>query len=408
MDTIAWQNNTLQRCSGIAPECDNYGTDCARRALAFHEGFPSYSPTPLAPLHGLATELGLGGVYVKDESHRFGLKAFKALGCSYAIGHELAHRLDLPEAVINDITFAALCSPDVRRQLGTVTFVAATDGNHGLGVAWAAHELGHKAKIFMPAGSARVRVESIRALHARCTVTDKNYDDTVRIARDYAAERNAVLIQDTAWPGYTDVPHRIMQGYTTLALEAMRQMNALGVDRPTHVFLQAGVGSFAGAMLAFFASTFQEQRPVAVIVEPHAANCLFRSFRAGDGQPHKVSGPMTTIMAGLACGEPCFLAWNILQAHADVALSCAESIAANGMRLLASPNPGDTPLTGGESGAVTAGALEYVMTRPCMKQLRARLGLNAHSHVLLICTEGNTNPEMYRPIVRYGHYACTD
>ncbi|MBO4301472.1 MAG: diaminopropionate ammonia-lyase [Desulfovibrio sp.] len=408
MEMITWQSNTLQRSSGIAPECSNYGEDSAREAVTFHEGFPSYSPTPLIPLHGLAKELGLGGVFVKDETHRFGLKAFKALGCSYAMGHELANRLNLSKAAVNEISFAELCSPEVRRQLGMVTFVTATDGNHGLGVSWAAHELGHKAEIFMPVGSARARVESIRELNARCTVTDKNYDDTVRIARDYAAERNAVLIQDTSWPGYTDVPHRIMQGYTTLALEAVRQMRDLGVDRPTHIFLQAGVGSFAGAMLAFFTAIFQEQRPVCVIVEPHAANCLFRSFQAGDGQIRKVTGAMTTIMAGLACGEPSILAWNILRAHADVALSCSEEVAANGMRLLASPNPGDIPLTGGESGAVTAGALEYVMTRSCMKALRIRLGLNTQSRILLICTEGDTNPEMYRRIVRYGHYACTD
>lgn len=408
METIAWQDNTMRRSFGIAPECADYGIAAARRVLAFHEGFPSYAPTPLTPLNGLAAELGLDGVYVKDESRRFGLKAFKALGCSYAMGLALAQRLYAPDAPPAPLSFAELCSPEARRRLGTVTFVAATDGNHGRGVAWAARELGQKAEIFMPSGSARARVEGICALHARCTVTDRNYDDTVRMARDHAAAHGHVLMQDTAWPGYTDAPRRIMQGYTTLALETVRQLRALGEDRPTHVFLQAGVGSFAGAMLAFFASAFAERRPVTVIVEPHAANCLFRSFRAGDGQLHTVTGDMPTIMAGLACGEPSPLAWNILRAHADVAISCAEAAAANGMRLLAAPRPGDAPLVGGESGAVTAGALEYIMTRPSMRSLRDRLGLGARSRVLLICTEGDTNPVLYRRIVRYGHYACKD
>ena len=402
MDELMLCMNPLRRKAGVDPCCLPFGMDAALRTRTFHRGLAAYQPTPLASLPHLARELGLGSVLVKDESRRFGLKAFKALGGSYAMGLALAERLGTPP---EEASPARVASPDARRRLGQLRFVTATDGNHGRGVAWAARELGHRAEVFMPKGSASARVCAIRALGAECTVTDAGYDDTVRLASRHAEACAGILLQDTAWPGYEEAPLRIMQGYLTLALECLEQMQAAGLGLPTHLFLQAGVGSFAGALLAFFTAIAGEA-PVACTVEPHAASCHYLSFKEGDGLPHASAGPLDTIMAGLACAEPNPLSWQILKSHAAGALSLGEGVAANGMRLLAAPLSGDPAVVSGESGASAMGALEYLMTRESMAGNRALLGLGPASRVLVVSTEGDTNPAMYRDVVRYGRFAC--
>ena len=402
MDDLVLCPNPLRLAAGVDAACLPFGMETARRTRAFHQGLSAYQPTPLACLPHLARALGLGAVLVKDESKRFGLKAFKALGGSYAMGLALADALGIPA---QEASPARVASPEARRRLGQMRFVTATDGNHGRGVAWAARELGHRAEIFMPKGSARARVEAIRALGAECTVTELGYDDTVRLAARHAEACGGMLLQDTAWPGYEQAPLRIMQGYCTLALECLEQMDAAGLGLPTHLFLQAGVGSFAGALLAFF-TAHAGKAPVACTVEPHAANCHCLSFEEGDGKPHAAAGPMDTIMAGLACGEPNPLSWQILKNHAAGGLSLGEGVAANGMRLLAAPESGDPAVVSGESGASAMGALEYLMTRESMAENRALLGLGPSSRVLVVSTEGDTNPAMYRDVVRYGRFAC--
>lgn len=312
-----------------------FGPVRARNVRGFHAGFPEYSPTPLCSLAGLAARLGLGRVLVKDESRRFGLKAFKGLGASWAVARILARRLNLPP---DGLSRAALCGPEARERLGEITLVTATDGNHGRGLAWAARQFGQRAVVFMPKGSAEARAAAIRALGAYCEITDLAYDDAVRHAAAHARATGGVLVQDTAWDGYEEIPRWIMQGYTTLALEAREQMRAMGLTRPTHLLLQAGVGSFAAAVLSFFAVAGAEEggpAPLAVIMEPHSADCIFRSIRSGDGRAHAAAGEMRTIMAGLACGEPSSLAWGILREHAFAAVACPDGLAANGMRMLA-------------------------------------------------------------------------
>ncbi len=390
-----------RQAAGLAP----YSLEEAARAQAFHESFAEYAPTPLVRLRALAADLGLGGVFVKDESKRFGLNAFKVLGGAYAMGRYLAAKLGTP---IESLTREKLCSPEVRQKLGDITFVTATDGNHGRGVAWTAQQLGQKAVVFMPKGSARARAENIRKTGATCTVTDLNYDDAVRLANQYAEAHDGVMVQDTAWEGYEDIPRWIMQGYMTLAHEAAQQLREYGVARPTHLFLQAGVGSFAGAVLGYFAARLGEETPVTTIVEPRLADCIYGSLKAADGAPHAVTGHMPTIMAGLACGEPSTVSWNVLRDYATAALACDDCIAANGMRILASPHTTDAPVVSGESGAVTVGALEYIMKHESMDGLREALGLNARSQVLLVSTEGDTSPEMYRNIVWYGQHPCQE
>ncbi len=371
----------------------------AQRALRFHRTFPEYAPTPLHTLPGLAHDLGVGQLFVKDESHRFGLNAFKVLGGAYAIGRYLAKALGRD---IDDISRDMLCSDAVRRQLGELTFATTTDGNHGRGVAWTAQQLGQKAVVYMPKGSARERVDNILAHGAACTVTDLNYDEAVAMTWDKARANGWVMVQDTAWDGYEDIPTWIMQGYMTLALEALEQMRALGTERPTHVLLQAGVGSFAGAVLGYLAAELGPDMPRFIIVEPHNANCIYTSARIGDGAPHTVTGDLDTLMAGLACGAPNTVSWGLLRDYAHSYMSCPDYVAANGMRMLGAPLHGDSRVISGESGAVTTGALQWIMQHPGGADTRKALQLDGASRVLCVSTEGDTSPATYRNVVWFG------
>ncbi len=373
------------------------------KAKTFHKSFPQYSRTPMAKLNNLAMMTGLGGIWIKDESFRFGLNAFKVLGGSYAMGSYIAQKLGKD---ISTLDFKALISDSVKEKLGDVTFFTATDGNHGRGVAWAANHLNQKSVVYMPVGSSRARLENILKERSDAAITDLNYDDAVRLAAKNSAKTpNSVVIQDTAWEGYTDIPTWIMQGYGTMASEAMEQLQSMGIERATHIFVQAGVGSFAGAIQGYFASIFKNNPPKVIIVESDKADCLYRSAKAGDGHPRIVSGNMQTIMAGLACGEPNIISWEILKNHSNTFISAPDPIAALGMRILANPLKGDDKVVSGESGAVTTGILYEIMMNSTYGELKDHLGLNENSKVLLFSTEGNTDPHIYREICWKGKYS---
>jgi len=380
-----------------SPAPEYLSPDTARGVRAFHQSFPQYAPTPLASLPETAELLGLGSIHVKDESKRFGLNAFKVLGGSYAIGCLLGEKLGFAAGEIN---YSTLSSEESRARLGDVTFVTATDGNHGRGVAWSATAFGMKSVVYMPRGSARERLENIRAAGADAGITELNYDDTVRLASRHAEEYGWVLVQDTAWEGYTQIPRHIMQGYCTMALEAAEQLP----QKPTHIFLQAGVGAMAGAMAGFFASLYREDKPIITVVEPNRADCLFRTAKANDGALHFVTGDMDTIMAGLACGEPCSIAWEVLSDCADHFLSVPEYAAAKGMRILGNPAGKDDRVISGESGASAFGAVAAIMTEPELAPIREALELDRSSRVLFFSTEGATDRENYRAIVWDGKY----
>ena len=376
----------------------------AQRVRAFHASFSQYCPTPLVALPGLAGQLGLKSVCVKDESKRFGLNAFKVLGGSYAVARCLAERLNLPE---QGLTKSQLHNTAASTAADNITFISTTDGNHGRGLAWTARELGYPCIIYMPKGSEPARRNNILALGAQCTITDRNYDDTVRMSWNMAQEKGYVMVQDTAWEGYEQIPAWIMQGYLTLAAEILEQMQTASI-RPTHCFLQAGVGSFAAAVAAFLVAVMGSDAPRIIIVEPHAANCFYQSALAGDGKAHAVGGSLQTLMAGLACGEPSTLAWSILKDYTTAFMSCPDYMAANGMRMLAAPVQGDQPIVSGESGAAGAGALHWLMCHPAAADQRETLGLNAEASVLLISTEGDTVPHIYRSIVWQGAHSDED
>jgi len=368
----------------------------SRRVIQYHETIPGYERTPLVPLDGLARELGLRKIFVKDESHRFGLNAFKALGVSWAIGNIVYEKLGLDDTALD---YDELRSDQARELVSGLTFITATDGNHGRGLAWFADNLGARAVVLMPHGSVQARVDAIASHNADVTVIDKNYDDTVREAHKRAEENGWITVQDTAWKGYEQIPEWITQGYLTMAKEALEQIRESGVPQPTHVFLQAGNGSMAAGVLGYFVNVCGADLPKVIVVEPDAANCMFKSAGAGDGAPHAVGGSHDTMMAGLACGEPNIEAWNILRDHSWAFVSCSDNLSARGMTLLAKPLAGDEAIVSGESGAVGAGLIEYLMTNEAAEQMRNDLQLDENSVVLLFSTEGNTDPENYRRIV---------
>ena len=386
-----------ERKSGPKYNLDFLNLESAKKVQSFHASFPVYKETPLVELKHTAKSMGLGNIYIKDESYRFGLNAFKVLGGSYAIGNYLAKRLGKS---ITEMPYEKLVSGEIKRELGDITFVTATDGNHGRGVAWTAKQLQQKSVVYMPKGSAEERLMNIRAEGADASITDLNYDEAVRLANSQAEQKGWVLVQDTAWEGYEDIPGWIMQGYGTMGYEAYMQLP----EKPTHIFLQAGVGSMAGAVAGFFASVYGEDRPIITIVEPNKADCIYKTAEAADGKLHFVTGDMDTIMAGLACGEPCSIGWNVLRDYADNFISCPDYAAAQGMRVLGNPEPGDTKVVSGESGASAFGCIAEIMRDKTLVELKNKLKLDENSKVLFFSTEGDTDKENYKSIVWDGAY----
>jgi len=373
--------------------------DIIGRIRKFHKSFPQYDVTPLVSLENLADKLGVGGIYIKDESYRFGLNSFKALGCTFALAGYIAQKLNVP---VWELDYKTL--PEAAGKLGEFTFFAATDGNHGRAVAWAARELGQKAVIFMNKGCPQVRLEHIKREGAEASISDLNYDDTIRYVNELAAKTpNSVIVQDTAWEGYEDIPGWIMQGYAVMALEACEQLRQIDVE-PTHMLIQAGVGAFAGSAQGFVSNYYGEKDPVSYVVEPKAADCYYRSAEKGDGTSVNVSGDMKTIMAGLACGEPSFISWDIMKNKSDYFVTIEDTHAAKAMRVLGAPLDGDPRVISGESGASAMGFLLELLQNNNLKELKEQSGIDKNSRILLFSTEGDTDPENYRNIVWNGIY----
>ena len=400
MEKIKWVMNEMPKGEGTEQEL--MSVDEVAKARDFHRSFPQYSETPLAELKGMSEYLGLTDFFVKDESYRFGLNAFKVLGGSYAMGRYIAEQLGRD---IADVDYSYLTSDKLKDEFGTTTFYTATDGNHGRGVAWAANKLGQHSVVHMPKGSSQIRLENIRKENADATIEEVNYDECVRIANAEAeADKNGVMVQDTAWEGYEKIPTWIMQGYGTMAMEAAEQLKAAGVDRPTHIFVQAGVGSLAGAVQGFFANLYPDNCPTTVIVEASEAACLYKSAAGEDGKIRFVDGDMQTIMAGLACGEPNTISWEILRKNSTAFVSCPDWVSAKGMRMLAAPVKGDPQVVSGESGAVAMGLIATLMKDEAYSNLKEAIKLDADSKVLMFSTEGDTDPDNWRAIVWNGKY----
>ena len=398
MKEIQWAENRIPKTADTSLPI--MSLENVAKARAFHQSFPQYSKTPLAKLDRMAEYLGLGGLFVKDESYRFGLNAFKVLGGSFAMANYIAKQTHRD---VSELPYAVLTSKELRKEFGQATFFTTTDGNHGRGVAWAANRLGQKSVVLMPKGSTQTRLENILKEGADATITDVNYDECVRRANAMAEQTpNGVMVQDTAWDGYEEIPSWIMQGYGTMASEADEQLGEYGCDRPTHIFIQAGVGSLAGAVQGYFANRYPDNPPVVVVMEADSAACLYNGAKAADGHIRIVDGDMPTIMAGLACGEPNTISWDILKNHVSVFTSCPDWVSARGMRMLAAPVKGDPQVTSGESGAVGMGLLSAIMEQEEYRELRDFLKLDENAKVLLFSTEGDTDPQRYKEIVWNG------
>ena len=376
------------------PDISIYSGETASAVMRFHKSLPVYAPTPLVSLKDLSEKAGVQAVYVKDESFRFGLKAFKGLGGSYCMFRILCERFGLDPAKAD---YSAFLQEDIRRECSRITFVTATDGNHGKGVSWAAKLFGCQARVFMPKGTVEARRRAIEeAGSAVACITEWNYDRTVQYAASLAKQNRWILIQDTAWEGYEQYPTWIIQGYLTLAMEVLDQAEG---KLPTHIFLQAGVGSMAGGIEAFFMDRCGSHPPLVSIVEPDAAACIYRSALAGDGKAHSVEGDPVTIMAGLNCGTPCRTIWPILRDCSAFFCACRDTVTERGMRAYAYPVGEDPSVVSGESGAVTYGLLLSILES---EECRSLFRINQDSVILLISTEGNTDPEGYSRVVGTG------
>ena len=342
----------------------------AEEAFDSISGWPGYAPTPVVGLGALARAAGIAEIIYKDEGGRFGLGSFKALGGALAVEAE----------------YARIRAEDDGRARPTPTFASATDGNHGRAVAWGAQRVGCRCVIYLHAGVSLARERAIAALGAEIRRVDGNYDDSVRQAQEESARNGWIVISDTSYGDYRAIPCRIMQGYTVLAREILDR----GI-RPTHIFVQGGVGGLAAAMAAHFWEEFGAERPRLIVVEPENAACLARSAAAG--HPVVVTGALDTVMAGLACGEVSEVAWEILDAAADHFVTLPDRAAIEAMRLLAMNDPA---IVAGESA--TAG-LAACLIASGLPEMRKRLGLSDDSRVLCIGTEGATDPESYERLV---------
>ncbi|MBK5075129.1 diaminopropionate ammonia-lyase [Budviciaceae bacterium CWB-B4] len=363
------------------------------KALNFHRSIPGYAPTPLYNLPALSEKLGVKSICLKDESQRFGLKAFKVLGGAYAMARHIAEKLNKD---ISELPFDVMTSDEVRKILKEVTFATTTDGNHGRGVAWMARQLKQKSVVYMPKGSSPERLTAIRNEGATAEIVDMNYDDAVRMTAEQAEKHGWIVVQDTAWEGYEKIPLWIMQGYGSLMLESLEQLHQVP---PTHVFVQAGVGSFAGMAQGMLTAAYGENRPKVIVAEALIADCLYRSALSKKGDAIAVGGDLQTVMAGLACGEANSIGWDLLRDYANGFASCPDFVATHGMRILGNPLAGDPRIVSGESGAVTTGLLSILMQSPAMAETRQQLGLNQDSRILVISTEGDTDPQRYLDIV---------
>ncbi len=349
--------------------------------------WPGYVPTPLIQLEGLASELGIRDLWYKDESARFGLGSFKALGGAYAVLRQLTRIAE--ERLGHAVDAAGLAAGEDSGVVGDVTVACATDGNHGLSVAWGAQIFGCRAVILVHENVSEARMAAIRRYGAEVRRVPGNYDDSVRMADRQASANNWIVVSDTSYPGYVEIPKDVMQGYTVMADEILSQLPAATL--PTHVFVQAGVGGLAAAVCGHFWEALGPRRPRLIVVEPDHAACLFASARAS--RPTRIRGALDTVMAGLACGDPSRLAWDILHDGADHFLTLPDAAVAPVMRLLFDGVAGGPRIVAGESAVAGLAALIAATAQPTLTD---QLGLAPDSRVLVLGTEGATDPEQFQ------------
>ncbi|NBC33238.1 MAG: diaminopropionate ammonia-lyase [Alphaproteobacteria bacterium] len=349
-----------------------------------------YDPTPLHRLSALAGEIGVGTLLYKDESTRFGLASFKALGGAYAVFRVAAERVAARTGVRPSVTEieAGRHAEDIRG----LTVCCATDGNHGRSVAWGARRVGCRCVIYVHEEVSRARRDAIAVFGAEVRVVTGGYNDSVRRAAEDAGGAGWTIVSDTSWPGYDEIPRLVMAGYMLMADEAFETMGA----PPSHVFVQGGVGGLAAAVAAAAHHRWGPRRPLLIVAEPENAACLLASAEAG--RAVALSGACHSLMAGLACGEPSMLAWRVLAAAASGYIALPDHAVAPLMRRLADPPPGEPAIVAGESAVAGVGGLAAAMAVP---EIASAFRLGPDSRVLVFGTEGATDPDLYRRLV--GH-----
>lgn len=347
----------------------------ALAAWQFHQTLPDYTPTPLVTRPDLAASLGLHTLWIKNEAERFGLNAFKGMGASYAM-----HRY-------------------LNEHPGRHTFTTATAGNHGRAVAWAARILNQEAVIYMPASASHARIQAIEGEGATVVRVDGAYEAAIEQAKQAEHEHGWVLLQDTAWDGYTKLPSWIMAGYTTSPRELESSLHPIDAPAVDIVFVQAGVGSWAAAVVWYYHHRYGSRRPKLVCVEPSAANCVLASAQAETFAA--ATGDLHTVMACLNCAWPSTIAWDILRTGVDVFLGIPDSYAEAAMRALFTAETPAASIQAGASGAAGMAGLLALMQAPELAAARAALNLGSGSRVLTYVTEGANNPQHFAHVVRY-------
>ncbi|MDR6755137.1 diaminopropionate ammonia-lyase [Mycoplana sp. BE70] len=364
--------------------------DGFRKVHAEISSWPGYQETPLIPLRGMAGRLNVGQLFYKDEGQRLGLKSFKAIGGAYAVLAILQNHLAANE-IAEHVTAAELIAGKHREHVEQVTVSAATDGNHGRSVAWGAKMFGCACVIYLHEHVSLTREREIARFGARIVRVKGHYDDSVQACAADSVANGWRLAGDTSEEAGARVPVLIMQGYTIVADEILAQ---LGDSRPTHVFVQAGVGGLAAAVAAHYWEKLGAERPQIIVVEPHRADCVFRSISAG--VPTPVPGDTDTVMACLAAGTVSAPAWIILKHAVDGVITLPEEAAPDAMRVLADGVDGDPAIVAGESGcAATAGLIAAALD----PELRERFAIGPQSRIVAIGSEGATDEEAYRRIV---------
>jgi diaminopropionate ammonia-lyase len=369
-------------------DAETLGVGAAAMVSRFLSYRDNNAETPLLSLSGVARELGVSGIHIKDEGLRLGLGSFKALGGSYAV-----IRLVLEEAskrLSRPVDVSELKTPEVAAIARTMTVACATDGNHGRSVAQGAQLVGARAAIFVHSGVSHQRVMAIGQFGAEMIRVAGTYDDSVKEATRVATERGWTIVSDTSWPGYERIPGLVMQGYTALIGEALRTMP----EQPTHIFVQSGVGGIAAAAAGHLAILLGDKRPVFTVVDPSRAACIVETARVG--HPVIIPHGEPTVMAMLECYEPSLVAWRILSRVADAFMTVEDDDAVAVMKRLAHPAAGDPAIVAGESGGVGLAGLIKAVGDPATK---AALQLGPQSRILVINTEGATDPARYEEIV---------
>lgn len=342
-------------------------------ALAFHQSLDNYKPTPLVKLPALAQKFGIGQIFMKDESFRFGLNAFKGLGAVFAIGQLLKK------------------NPHIK------TFCTATDGNHGRAVAWGATRFGKQSRIYVPQNTTQNRIKAIEQEGAVAEMVDGDYDYACAHAEKMCNLKGWQLVQDMAWEGYEEIPGYIMAGYMSLFRELEESIHTFPNPQIDIVFMQAGVGSFAGTGAYYYLNRYGKHRPKIVIVEPIEADAIFSSFTKG--KLCTSAGNAQTIMAGLNCGTPSLGAWDLLTHATDVALKIHDQYAEKAIRQLYYPEHGDPRIISGESGVGGLAGFMAIMNEDKLSLLKEILHINSESRILFISTEGDTDQNVFNQII---------